>query len=70
VLRKLCRIDLHPRARHGGHVMQTTLGQVAALIHALDDGPSFDLYLPRSLAHSAAESLIDAATEFGLELGH
>jgi hypothetical protein len=41
---------------------------VAALIHALDDGPSFDLYLPRSLAYSAVESLIDAATEFGVAI--
>jgi sarcosine oxidase subunit gamma len=69
VLQKLCRIDLHPRARPAGPVAQTPLGQVAALIHALDDGPSFDLYLPRSFAYSAVESLIDAATEFGLEIG-
>jgi methylglutamate dehydrogenase subunit C len=69
VLQKLCRIDLHPRALPAGGIAQTPLGQVAALIHALDDRPSFDLYLPRSLAHSAVASLIDAATEFGLELG-
>lgn len=68
VLQKLCRIDLHPRAFPAGCVAQTPLGQVTALIHALDDGPSFDLYLPRSLAYSAVESLIDAATEFGLEM--
>jgi len=68
VLQKLCRIDLHPRAFPAGRVAQTPLGQVAALIHALDDGPSFDLYLPRSLAHSAVESLIDAATEFGVAI--
>jgi len=69
VLQKLCRIDLHPRAFPAGCVAQTPLGQVTALIHALDDGPSFDLYLPRSLAYSAVESLIDAATGFGLEMG-
>jgi sarcosine oxidase subunit gamma len=69
VLQKLCRIDLHPRAFPVGCVAQTPLGQVTALIHALDDGPSFDLYLPRSLAYSAVESLIDAATGFGLEMG-
>ena len=68
-LAKLCRIDLHPRALPPGHALQTPLGQVAALIHALDDGLSFDLYLPRSLARSAALSLIDAATEFGLAFG-
>jgi heterotetrameric sarcosine oxidase gamma subunit len=68
-LAKLCRIDLHPRAFPPGRVAQTPLGQIAALIHALDDGLSFDLYLPRSLARSAAVSLIDAAAEFGLALG-
>jgi methylglutamate dehydrogenase subunit D len=68
-LAKLCRIDVHPWAFPSGHALQTPLGQIAALIHALDDGPSFDLYLPRSLARSATISLIDAATEFGLGLG-
>jgi sarcosine oxidase subunit gamma len=68
VLQKLCRIDLHPRALPAGRIAQTQLGQVAALIHAFDDGPSFDLYLPRSLAYSGAESLIDAATEFGVAI--
>jgi sarcosine oxidase gamma subunit len=51
-----------------GRVAQTPLGQVAALVHARDDGSGFDLYLPRSLACSGVESLIDAATEFGLEM--
>jgi heterotetrameric sarcosine oxidase gamma subunit len=67
-LAKLCRIDLHPRAFPPGRVAQTPLGQVAALLHAIDERPSFDLYLPRSLARSATISLIDAATEFGLAL--
>ena len=68
VLAKLCRIDLHPTALPAGHVAQTPLGQVAAVIHALDDAPAFDLYLPRSLARSGVEGLIDAALEFGLEI--
>jgi len=69
IMAKLCRIDLHPRALPAGHIAQTPLGQVASLVHALDDGSSFDLYLPRSLARSGVESLIDAALEFGLEIG-
>jgi heterotetrameric sarcosine oxidase gamma subunit len=66
VLAKLVRIDLHPRAFPSGRVAQTALGQVPALIHAFGDGSSFDLYLPRSFAASAVESLIDAALEFGV----
>ena len=69
LLQKLCRIDLHPRVQPAGHVIQTTLGQTAVLIHTIDAAQTFDLYLPRSLARSAVESCIDAATEFGLELG-
>jgi heterotetrameric sarcosine oxidase gamma subunit len=68
-LAKLCRIDLHPKAFAPGRTAQTPLGQVPALIHCVDDGPTFDLYLPRSLARSATETLIDAAAEFGLEVG-
>jgi heterotetrameric sarcosine oxidase gamma subunit len=68
-LAKLCRIDLHPLAFPAGRVAQTPLAQVPALIHAVDGGASFDLYLPRSLARSATISLIEAATEFGLAVG-
>ncbi len=68
-LAKLCRIDLHPQAFPPGRVAQTPLGQVPALIHALEGGLSFEIYLPRSLARSAALSLIEAATEFGLAFG-
>jgi sarcosine oxidase subunit gamma len=64
VLAKLCRVDLHPSVLPPGRVVQTALGQVPALIHALEQEPGFDLYLPRSLAVSAAASLIDAAEEF------
>jgi sarcosine oxidase subunit gamma len=69
VLAKLCRIDLHPSALPPSRVAQTALGQVPALIHALDDEPGFDLYLPRSLAVSATVSLVDAAEEFGIAFG-
>lgn len=68
VLAKLCRIDLHASALPPGRVAPTALGQVPALIHALEDEPGFDLYLPRSLAASAVASLIDAAEEFGVAL--
>lgn len=69
VLARLCRIDLHPGAFGSGRVAQTRLGQVAVLLHALDEPGGFELYVPRSLARSAVESLIDAAAEFGLTIG-
>jgi heterotetrameric sarcosine oxidase gamma subunit len=67
-LEKLCRIDLHPRAFPPGRIAQTPLGRIAALIHALDGGLRFDIYLPRSLARSTTISLMQAAGEFGLAL--
>jgi heterotetrameric sarcosine oxidase gamma subunit len=68
-LAKLCRIDLHPKAFGSGRTAQTPLGQVPVLVHCVDEAPTFDLYLPRSLAQSATEMLIDTAAEFGLEVG-
>ena len=68
-LAKLCRIDVHPKAFAPGRTAQTPLGQIPALIHCVDQAPIFDLYLPRSLARSATEMLIDAAAELGLEMG-
>jgi heterotetrameric sarcosine oxidase gamma subunit len=68
-LAKLCRIDLHPKALAAGRTAQTPLGQVSVLIHCVDEAPTFDLYLPRSLAQSATEMVVDAAAEFGLEVG-
>lgn len=68
-LARLCRIDLHPKAFGPGRTAQTPIGQMAALIHCIDEAPSFDLYLPRSFARSATQMLIDAAAGFGLEVG-
>jgi heterotetrameric sarcosine oxidase gamma subunit len=69
VLAGLCRIDLHPQALPAGRVVQTALGQVAALIHAVDDEPCFDLYLPRSLAGSGLAAVLDVAAGFGVAIG-
>ena len=69
VLAGLCRIDLHPQALPAGRVVQTAVGQVAALIHAVDDEPCFDLYLPRSLAGSGRATVLAAAAGFGVAIG-
>ncbi|MGH6945004.1 MAG: sarcosine oxidase subunit gamma, partial [Geminicoccaceae bacterium] len=67
VLAKLCRVDLHPKVFAPGCVARTPLGPVAVLIHCVE-ADAFDLYVPRSLARSAALMLIDAGGEFGLEV--
>jgi heterotetrameric sarcosine oxidase gamma subunit len=69
VLAKLARLDWHPATFPPGHFAQTSLGHhVSVSIHAVDE-TTFDLHLPRSYARSAVETLIDAAAEFGLEIG-
>jgi sarcosine oxidase subunit gamma len=69
VLAGLCRIDLHPQALPAGRGVQTALGQVPALIHAVGEQPCYDLYLPRSLAGSALAAVLDAAEAFGVAVG-
>lgn len=68
VLAKGCAIDLHPRRLLAGDCAQTNLGAIPVLIHAVDDGPCFDLFVARSYAVSAWQWLTDAAAEFGYQV--
>ncbi|MGH7126553.1 MAG: sarcosine oxidase subunit gamma [Stellaceae bacterium] len=64
LLAKLCTLDLDPAVFPPGTCAQTQLGQIAVLLYCrVEDG--FDIFLPRSFAASAWESIIDAALEFG-----
>lgn len=65
LLAKGCGLDLDPRSFSAGRCAQSIVGPVAALLHLVDDGPIFDLYLPRSYAASFWEWLADSAAEFG-----
>ncbi|MBV9522386.1 MAG: hypothetical protein JO010_06320 [Alphaproteobacteria bacterium] len=65
VLEKGCSLDFHPRRFPPGCCAQSLLGHVAALFHAVDDEPSFDIYFARSFALSVWEWLAESAAEFG-----
>ena len=46
-------------------LLQVDLAQIM-LLHQLDDGPSYDIYILRSFAVSAWQWLSDAAGEYGI----
>ena len=64
LLAKLSTLDLDPVAFPAGTCAQTQFGHIGVLLYCrVQDG--FDVFLPRSFAVSAWESIIDAALEFG-----
>lgn len=64
-LAKGFEIDLHPRAFRTGDVAVTAAVGIAALIWQLDDRPTYEIAVPRSMAGSFWDWLSDAAAEYG-----
>lgn len=64
LLAKGCGVDFHARAFPVGSCAQSLLGHVGALLHAVDEAPSFDLYIARSYALTLWEWLTESATEY------
>jgi heterotetrameric sarcosine oxidase gamma subunit len=62
---KGCPVDLHPRAFPAGACAQTLLGHVQMLVHAVDDGPTLDVYVARSFGLTVWEFLTESAAEYG-----
>ncbi len=64
LLAKLCTLDLDPVGFPPGTCAQTQFGHIGVLLYCrAHDG--FDVFVPRSFAVSAWESILDAALEFG-----
>lgn len=61
-----CSLDLHPRAFKAGTCAQTLLARVPVILHQLDEAPSYDIYVQRSLAEYLWRWLEDAARDFGV----
>lgn len=68
VLAKGCVLDFHPRARPAGHVAQSPVASINAIIHVVETATAFDLYVARGFAISFWEWLADASAEFGYEV--
>lgn len=65
-LAKGCPLDLHPRAFASGQSAQSRIAKADAIIHQLDDTPSFDLFVRRSFAEYLWSWLTDAGGEYGI----
>jgi methylglutamate dehydrogenase subunit D len=64
LLAKLCMLDFDSAVFPSGTCAQTQFGHIGVLLYCrVHDG--FDVFVPRSFAVSAWESILDAALEFG-----
>lgn len=68
LLAKGCGVDFHPRAFPVDSCTQSLLGHVGALLHAVDEAPSLDLYVARSYALTVLEWLTESAAEYGCRI--
>lgn len=64
VMAKNCAIDLHPGAFKAGSCALTSVAHMSALLVQVDDTPSYDLFVARSLARSFAHAIEHACKEF------
>jgi sarcosine oxidase subunit gamma len=64
VMAKNTAIDLHPRAFGPGRCAMTSVAHMNATIVQVDDVPTYDLFVIRSLARSFAHAIEHACHEF------
>lgn len=64
VMAKNTAIDLHPRAFGPGRCALTSVAHMNATIVQVDDTPTYDLFVARSLARSFAHAIEHACHEF------
>lgn len=68
VLAKGCLIDLHPRAFGPGQVAMTAFGHINVMLRQIDDRPTYEIALFRSMAESFWHWLSASAAEFGADI--
>jgi len=64
VMVKNTSIDLHPIAFGAGQCALTAVAHMSALVIQVDDAPSYDLFVARSLARAFAHAIEHACHEF------
>jgi sarcosine oxidase subunit gamma len=67
VMAKNTAIDLHPRAFGPGRCAMTSVAHMNATVIQVDDTPTYDLFVIRSLARSFAHAIEHACHEFESE---
>jgi sarcosine oxidase subunit gamma len=65
VLVKGCSLDLHPRRFAPGQCAQTLIVRADAILHQIDDRPTYDIFPRRSFAEYLWMWLADAMAEYG-----
>jgi sarcosine oxidase subunit gamma len=65
VLAKGCSLDLHPRRFAPGQCAQTLIVRADAILHQIDDRPTYDIFPRRSFAEYLWMWLADAMAEYG-----
>ena len=60
-----CPIDLHPSVFPVGSCAQTMYAKAPILLHAVDEAPTFDLHVRRSIADYLWRYLVEAARSHG-----
>lgn len=65
-LAKGCPIDLHPRVFRAGDTAITAVAHIGVQLWQVDDEPTFDLLVARSMAASFWRWLFASSREFGL----
>lgn len=64
VMAKNTAIDLHPGVFGPGNCALTSVAHMSALVVQVDDAPTYDLFVARSLARSFAHAIEHACHEF------
>ncbi len=64
VMAKNTAIDLHPRAFGPGRCALTSVAHMNATVVQVDDAPTYDLFVIRSMARSFAHAIEQACKEF------
>lgn len=67
-LAKGCMVDLHPRAFATDHTALTSIAHIGAQLWQVDDAPSYDIIVFRSMAASFWSWLSAASAEFGCDV--
>jgi sarcosine oxidase subunit gamma len=65
---KGCPVDLHPRAFRPGDTALTAIAHIGVQLWQLDEAPTFEIAVFRSMAGSFWRWLSGSAAEFGLEV--
>ncbi len=68
MLAKGVPLDLHPDAFQPGDAAATLVAHMSAWIWQLDDAPTYEIAVPRSMAGSFADWLQASAGEYGMEV--